>query len=555
MLKFYSSIKLAISEQASSLLKFNDDFMQEFNHKGAIVEDDQVLELKEWKTYYIQFYSEPLDAAVPDLFKQTDFKDRGTFISDKIGDIYIINFQNYVGRSRIGPVNIEVCNRKISTQQYQSLLSHITKQYSDLVFQFSKTKDRFNKGDYSHTGFSIKRNRVGQNLDYVNLLFLKQRLLNKTSTHATLNEIINLILKEPHYKIQRDTINSPIEQLAHIAPHQLMNAISKDNNLLKINEGNQLAWTHLAITLKGYFPLTVQQDNKYHSFDTPENRFVHYFLKELLQWLSQLKNHLSISGKTYFNPDIISDIDALSQPIKTCLDAPLWQDVSPMRYIPTNSQVLQRKEGYRQLLSLYSLMQLVSEYDFDSFNFKQLVESKDTNILYEYWCFFILKDILDTQFGQAEKIDSLVNESLEQLNKEITEGSYLYYKNDIQLGFNITYHKEYESYSQEYRPDFVIQHHGKKLIFDAKHKLTGWDDDYSKPKKEDIDKMHTYKDAIVDTVGSFVLYPGEKNVFYRFHGSQYRFEGVGGISLIPDEQNGKTTLKQFILEFIESSNV
>ena len=70
--------------------------------------------------------------------------------------------------------------------------------------------------------------------------------------------------------------------------------------------------------------------------------------------------------------------------------------------------------------------------------------------------------------------------------------------------------------------------------------------------------MHTYKDAIVDAVGAFILYPGEKDVFYRFHGAQYGFEGVGGISLIPDEQNGeaqKVTLKQFILEFIEQIDV
>lgn len=84
----------------------------------------------------------------------------------------------------------------------------------------------------------------------------------------------------------------------------------------------------------------------------------------------------------------------------------------------------------------------------------------------------------------------------------------------------------------------------------------GWDDDYSKPKKEDIDKMHTYRDAIKNAVGAFILYPGESNELYRFHGADYDYEGVGGITLIPDNTNSgqpvdKKQLETLIKQFIE----
>ena len=48
----------------------------------------------------------------------------GTFIIDKISDIYVINFKNYVGLTKIGPVKFEIINRKINKKQYQSLLSY-----------------------------------------------------------------------------------------------------------------------------------------------------------------------------------------------------------------------------------------------------------------------------------------------------------------------------------------------------------------------------------------------------------------------------------------------
>jgi len=551
MLDFYQSIHLAISDSASNFPEVSENFLDEFKQRDAIVPNNHILKLKEWQTYYLRFYSKELEQSVPGIFSQNDFsltENSGTFISSKIGDIYIINFQNYVGLSRIGPVKIEISNRKINKKQYQSLLSYITRQYTNLVYQFSKTRERYNQGDISHTGYSTERIKVGKNLDFVNLLFLKQRLLDSSGSHSTISEIVNLILKEPHYKIQRDFVDTPVEQAAQIEPYQLINAVSNGDNLIQLRENHKLRKSALAIQLKHHFPVTIKQERKYHSFDTAENRFIKYFLDDLVQWLSQLKKRLCAAEKTYFNPEIEDDINQLYFPIKTCLDDPLWQEVSAMRFIPTNSQVLQRKEGYRQLLSLYSLMQLASHYNFNSFDFKNLLESKDTNILYEYWCFFILKDILDKLSGEPEGFESLVKQTTEQMNQEMAEGTWLYYQNNIQLGFNITFNKGDGSYSQVYRPDFIIKKNNEILIFDAKHKLQGWDDDYSKPKKEDIDKMHTYKDAINNAVGAFILYPGEHDVFYQYPGSKHQYEGVGGISLVPDDTdsdiNSNNSIKQ-----------
>ena len=551
MLVYYPSIQLAISDCSSALPDCNDHFEEKFRLLNAIQDDETIIQLKEWHTYYLRFYSDPLDSSIPDLFKQDNFKQSSTFIQDKIADIYVINFQNYVGQTKIGSVKLDIINRKINQEQYQSLLSYISTRYIDLVYQFSKTHNN----DKSHTGYSQKRSEVGSNLNYIDFLFLKHKLL-AGDHHATIDEILNLIIKEPHYKIERECVNTPMELIKTVDPVRLIEAVTMGNNLQILSKGHALENTPLAVKLKqisaqhtAYFPITMNEEKKYHSFDTPENRFIQYFLQQLLALLIPLKKHYLVMENTYFNPDLEADLNALIHPIKNCLDDQLWREVSMMRYIPTNSQVLQRKEGYRQLLSVYSLMQLASRYDFNNFDFKCLLESKDTNILYEYWCFFMIKDILDQHLGTPIDHHSLLDESPEQTNPVLNEGTWLCYKGDIQLGFNITFESRRGSYSQEYRPDFIIKYNDQYLIFDAKHKLKGWDsDNKGQPKKEDIDKMHTYKDAINNAVGAFILYPGKEDVLYQSPDSDHEYEGVGAISLIPDHKENDQPVNNELLK-------
>ena len=100
----------------------------------------------------------------------------------------------------------------------------------------------------------------------------------------------------------------------------------------------------------------------------------------------------------------------------------------------------------------------------------------------------------------------------------------------IYLYYNKTFNKKnsiFKSYSVEYRPDYSLivnipimneygySNHKKYVIhFDAKYKL---DINSETFKNEDIVKMHAYKDAIVGTIGAYVIYPGEKKKIYRIY--------------------------------------
>ena len=52
--------------------------------------------------------------------------------------------------------------------------------------------------------------------------------------------------------------------------------------------------------------------------------------------------------------------------------------------------------------------------------------------------------------------------------------------------------------------------------------------------------MHTYREAIKNVVGAFILYPGEIPVVYPAHNAKKLYEGVGALPLKP-VQGGKPT--------------
>ena len=70
-------------------------------------------------------------------------------------------------------------------------------------------------------------------------------------------------------------------------------------------------------------------------------------------------------------------------------------------------------------------------------------------------------------------------------------------------------------------------------------------------KDGDIYKMHTYKDSILKTEGSYVLYPG--NVTKRFYESDLIIPSVGAFSLTPgNEDIEEDNLAIFIKEVLKT---
>jgi len=234
------------------------------------------------------------------------------------------------------------------------------------------------------------------------------------------------------------------------------------------------------------------------------------------------------------------------------LTDPLWHDVGTMHFLPSSSQVLQRRDGYRQLFRLYSLQQLATQCYFDEDDFRNLLETKDTPTLFEYWSFFLIKDILD-EMKKVISCKTIISD--DPLEQRVGQGICIHYEGGISLWFNKTCpgsagfrpsedpEKIFvnESYSHTFRPDIVVSKGDKFLIFDAKFKgknsgFYGESDDgtITSWKDEDIDKMHTYREAIRNVCGAYILYPGEKAIIYPNHNAERPCDGVGALPLKPE---------------------
>ena len=95
--------------------------------------------------------------------------------------------------------------------------------------------------------------------------------------------------------------------------------------------------------------------------------------------------------------------------------------------------------------------------------------------------------------------------------------------------------------------------------FDAKYRREDYNGTWI-PMREDIDKMHAYRDAIgqvIDTdfqrilKSAVVLFPAQIDPAYQIHAFYTSLSyGIGGLPLLPGDANTLSDLKEYIKEHI-----
>jgi len=345
--------------------------------------------------------------------------------------------------------------------------------------------------------------------------FLKN---NKDRIFSALEEILKL----PHKKLCEDIELVDFHEVCDVDAEVLLHIITKSEYLEKVNNEN------LAIVkyLNGFAPTKVLQKIKYETFDTPENRFVKSFLRELILWSEKII-------ETFFDvlKEKTSDIEELLWSLNDIIQNPIFEKVGEMRFFPVSSQVLLRKSGYGDVLDLYR--EFTSYQPFFA-ELQNAIENKDIPKLYEYWCFFKLIKKLEEIFGCVRDLRVYVG-SLGELSER--GDVYAVFENGWKLYYNkrLTYRRY--SYSVSLKPDYsLFDLYGYLVgVFDAKFKLDVMEterdcedfdelgDEVEKSlsyetwaKLEDIYKMHTYRDAL-NIRFAIVLYPGKRSIFFELN--------------------------------------
>jgi len=333
-------------------------------------------------------------------------------------------------------------------------------------------------------------------------------------------------------------------------------------------------------------PNHVNISDKRETTDVAENRFIKYALETFLQFSLTIARHPEAKGEK-LKREALATVDLLER----YLSLPIFRDVSRLDIIPLNSPVLQRKEGYREVLQAYLMFDMAATLIWRGGDDVYLGGKRDVAILYEYWLFFQMLDLIQDVFGiRSQTIDYLfepkANDTLELTLKRgdltMVDGTFKAHHRKFHLVFsyNRTYRRADNyplagSWTGDLRPDYTLsiwpenltqsEAEEKEIIvhlhFDAKYRIDNFkklltntnlneekdEESQGNFRRADLLKMHAYKDAIRRTAGAYILYPGsDEKLFTSFHEI---LPGLGAFSVSPSSGH-KTGLKQFFHDVV-----
>ena len=386
--------------------------------------------------------------------------------------------------------------------------------------------------------------------------------LRDAQVKEKLKQAIEAILARPHRLLTAEEEFVPLHQVHEVDADVVLSILTNPQHWVEYR-GAGLA---VAKRLGGYAPQKVWQRLAVETFDTPENRFVKWFVGEVLNWVEKLLTW------TQFPEKARDGFVELKGQLEMALHDPLFDEVGEMVYFPVTSQVLLKRSGYRELLELYR-QYLSSKRPAFFRNLQEAIDSRDVATLYEYWCFFELAIKLGALFSPQDPRP--------QFKLEVTEEGGLKPKvvarfkgTSHELVFNRSFGASKvgrqwgKSYSMPLRPDFSLflqEPNGSRrlIVYDAKFRFDASDvemlsrlseedqpaleettlregDIQRLAKAADIYKMHTYKDAL-GAQAAVVFYPGtERHVFWESGAVQgtgddwlTNLRGVGAIPLVP----------------------
>ena len=329
---------------------------------------------------------------------------------------------------------------------------------------------------------------------------------------------------------------------------------------------------------------------KVDTVDTPENRFIKFALENFYKFCSDINKRSAQDSR------LNQESSMLEKELESYLHHSVFKEISNPQTLRLNSPVLQRKEGYREVLRVWLMFDLAAKLVWKGGNDIYKGGKKDIATLYEYWLFFKLLDLFKSVFNiEPKDISELIKETADGLNLQLKQGTHtalkgVFYTGTRRLNIRFNYNKSFSgqkdyplsgSWTTTMRPDYTlsfwpygitdeeaeIQELIVHIHFDAKYKIANLTDLLSKTSNIDADaekednrkgiyknadllKMHAYKDAIRRTGGAYVLYPGDSSI--KKKGFHEIIPGLGAFPVCPSKRDdGIGELKAFILEVIE----
>lgn len=494
----------------------------------------------------------------------------GIFVGHLTLQVVNIDTQESVGR-----VSLEIQSTKSEYRKdYRLMLDEIAEYYTDLVLQQGSPVTQRLEIDQSCSSKTL----------YQRFSFVRSLIDSEAFSEAIHKIISNPVKKWTDANIERSIVG--VKRLSRKNIRQI--AASTDRVLLPMRMRTGMPESLTSV------PRKIEVEYKRDTTDNQENQFVKFVLRTFVNFCSDIK------GYTNATEQLKAEANQTMERLYEHLDNQFFRQISQPTHMNMNSPVLQRKEGYREVLQAWLLFDLAAKLNWTGGDDVYDAGKKNVATLYEYWLFFKLLELVSEFFHIEPKdkkdlvqIDSDgINLSLRQGRMRMVSGRQETFSRILNVAFyyNRTFNRIADdsdpihkagSWTMTMRPDYTLslwpgliteqEAERQELIihihFDAKYRLDKVlleDKDVGKDigkelaeekqeqelkiyKRGDLLKMHAYKDAIRRTSGAYVLYPGEEN--REMHGFHEIVPGLGAFSIRPGHwQEDSIFLKQFLAE-------
>lgn len=429
-------------------------------------------------------------------------------------------------------------------------------------------------------GFHVDAEKAAR-LRLEQFLFLRSHLQPER-----LAAILESVQRRPHSRLVRDQRWAPA-------------ASAVSNDWLRDSVRMARDWRRPSADSRA-LPAQVLDVRKEDSVDTPANRFVRFALVQFRDMCREVvEKHASALS-------LAREAQELGDALDAVLSRPFFRDLGNLNRLPLDNPTLQKREGYRQILRVWLLTQSAAALNWERDEENYHGPTRNVATLYEYWIFLQLHQILDEISGVTRDLDNpkpidnaepFLHTKDGQLLIHLKRGKttcapfsirlqtglvlklHLYYERTFQLQSGAT---DAASYSRQFKPDYTLAMFPERFAdeaaaseqgqiayvhFDAKYRaenlksvfgeLLENDSELDADKLQgkatstyergDLLKMHTYNDAVRQTAGSYVLYPGSDQAakLSKFHEI---LPGVGAFVLKPGNPQSRAALKEFLAD-------
>ncbi|MDB4225305.1 DUF2357 domain-containing protein [Flavobacteriaceae bacterium] len=438
-----------------------------------------------------------------------------------------------------GVLELEVQSVKTTYRKdYRFMLESITKHATDLILQTNSPVSQTLEVDYDSDSKTL----------YQQFCFVRS-IIDTEDFEVAIHQII----KAPVTTWTTTKKNKDVRSLKKLNSKDIRNLVHSQNRV-ELPSKHPLR-NHGINSIALEIPTSIKKETT----DTPENRFVKYVL-EAFQFFCE-----EILLKSKNNSRLHKEAQLISNKLVSFLQHNLFKEVSRPTTIKLNSPVLQKKSGYREVLKTWLMFDLAAKLVWEGGEDVYSAGSKNISKLYEYWLFFkVLEAVKETFEINSDEYKKLISTTDDTLGLKLKEGKQValngnYLSKERELSIQFTYNKTFSSskeissegsWTLQMAPDYTLSIWPKALSkksaekeeqivhihFDAKYKVKNKKDN-SKFKRDDIIKMHAYKDAIKRTAGAYILYPGLDNEPTTFKGFHEVLPGLGAFAIRPSEEH------------------